>query len=74
VSGGGVGKSGKWKMAKNKGKYLFNVESMSIVFRAKYVDLMRKSGTPVPQAIYDKLFAKNWVVYVHPVRNIGNKN
>ncbi len=63
VPGGGVGKSGKWKMAKSKGKYLFNVKSMSRVFRAKYVDLLRKSKTPVPQETYDKLFAKNWVVY-----------
>uniref|UniRef100_UPI00293C1183 IS91 family transposase n=1 Tax=Cryomorpha ignava TaxID=101383 RepID=UPI00293C1183 len=63
VPGGGVTKSGKWKPAKNKGKYLFNVKSMSQVFRAKYVDLLRKSKTPVPQEIYDKLFSKNWVVF-----------
>jgi hypothetical protein len=36
---------------------------MSRVFRAKYVDLLRKSKIPVPQEIYDILFAKNWVVY-----------
>lgn len=63
VPGGGVHKSGKWKSAKNKGKYLFNVKSMSSVFRAKYVDLLRKSKTPVPKEVYDKLFTKNWVVY-----------
>ncbi len=63
VPGGGVTKSGKWKPAKNKGKYLFNVESMSIVFRAKYVHELRKSRTPVPQEIYDKVFKKDWVVY-----------
>ena len=63
VPGGGVAKSGKWKPAKNKGKYLFNVKSMSHVFRAKYVDLLRKSELHIPQAICDKLFDKNWVVY-----------
>lgn len=63
VPGGGVSKSGKWKLAKNKGKYLFNVKSMSRVFRAKYVDLLRKSKMPVPQQTYGRLFAKNWVVY-----------
>lgn len=63
VPGGGVSKSGMWKPAKNKGKYLFNVKSMSKVFRAKYVYLLRKSKTPVPCEIYDKLFRKNWVVY-----------
>ncbi len=63
VPGGGVRRSGKWKAAKNKGRYLFNVKSMSSVFRAKYVDLLRKSKIPVAQEIYDKLFAKSWVVY-----------
>lgn len=63
VPGGGITKSGKWKTAKNKGKYLFNVKSMSKVFRAKYVALLRKNKMDIPQAIYDKIFAKNWVIY-----------
>ena len=63
VPGGGVRLSGKWKPAKNKGKYLFNVKSMSQVFRAKYVALLRKRKLPVPQKTYDTLFDKNWVVY-----------
>jgi len=58
-----VSKSGKWKPAKNKGKYLFNVKSMSSVFRAKYVALLRKSKVPIAQEIYDQLFAKSWVIY-----------
>ncbi len=63
VPGGGAGRSGKWRPAKNKGKYLFNVKSMGRVFRAKYAALLRKSKVPVPQEIYDKLFGKKWVVY-----------
>lgn len=63
VPGGGVTESGKWKQAKSKGKYLFNVKSMSKVFRAKYVALLRKSKTPVPQEVYDKVFNKKWVVF-----------
>jgi hypothetical protein len=63
VPGGGVNRSGKWKPAKSKGKYLFNVKSMSGVFRAKYVALLRKEKVPVPKEIYDRLFTKNWVVY-----------
>ncbi len=63
VPGGGVTKSGKWKSAKNKGKYLFNVKSMSKVFCAKYVALLRQSKALVSQEIYNKLFSKNWVVY-----------
>lgn len=63
VPGGGVTKDKKWKAAKNKGKYLFNVKAMSNVFRAKYVALLRKSKLDIPQKVYDQLFSKNWVVY-----------
>lgn len=63
IPGGGVTKSNKWKLAKNKGKYLFDVKSMSKVFRAKYVGLLRKSKVDIPQKVYDRLFSKNWVVY-----------
>lgn len=63
VPGGGITKTGKWKTAKNKGKYLFNVKSMSLVFRAKYVALLRKSNINIPQQIYDVIFSKKWVVY-----------
>lgn len=63
VPGGGVSKNNKWRTAKNKGKYLFNVKSMSQVFRAKYVGLLRKSKIKIPQKVYDRLFSKNWVVF-----------
>ena len=63
VPGGGVTKNNKWKTAKNKGKYLFNVKSMSTVFRAKYVALLRKSKLDIPQKVYNQLFSKNWVIY-----------
>ena len=65
VPGGGVNRSGKWKPAKNKGKYLFNVKSVSGVFRAKYIALLRREKVPIPSEIYDKLFAKSWVVYAN---------
>ncbi len=32
IPGGGVAKNGSWKKAKSKGKYLFNVKAMSLVF------------------------------------------
>jgi hypothetical protein len=63
VPGGGVTKSGKWKQAKNKGKFLFPVKAMSKVFRAKYVAELRKQLPGLPQSLYDKLFSKKWVVY-----------
>jgi len=62
VPGGGVTAKGKWKHAKNKGKYLFPVKAMSKVFRARFVENTRKEFDR-PQSFYDKLFAKNWVVY-----------
>jgi hypothetical protein len=66
VPGGGVTKSGKWKKAKNKGKFLFPVTAMSIVFRAKYAAELRKNIPGLPQSLYDKLFSKNWVVHAKP--------
>jgi hypothetical protein len=63
IPGGGVTKHGKWKQAKSKGKYLFNVEAMSEVFRAKFVATLRKRGLLIPQKVYDKVFKKDWVVY-----------
>lgn len=67
VPGGGMTKSGHWKQARNKGKFLFCVKEMSKVFRAKYVYHLRKSlKCKVSQNIYDKLFTKNWVVYAKP--------
>ena len=50
-------------MAKSKGKFLFNVKSISKVFRAKFVSAMRKLLPKQDQSIYDILFAKSWVVY-----------
>jgi hypothetical protein len=63
VPGGGVTKNNKWKTSKSKGKYLFDVTSMSKVFRGKYVSLLRKSIINIPQKVYDQLFSKDWVVY-----------
>lgn len=62
VPGGGVTVNGKWKYAKNKGKYLFPVKEMSKVFRARFVENLRKEFNE-PRTFYDKLFAKDWVVY-----------
>lgn len=43
VPGGGVSVSGKWKNSKSEGKYLFNVKSISKVFRAKFVKNSEKN-------------------------------
>ena len=63
VPGGGVTPACNWKSARNKGKFLFNVKSMSTVYRAKYVKYLRKALPELPQSLYDTLFKKQWVVY-----------
>ena len=62
VPAGGIGRSGRWKGAKGKGKFLFPVKAMSKVFRARFVESLRKEFDG-PRSFYDKLFAKDWVVY-----------
>ncbi len=42
VPGGGITKAGKWKTAKNDGKYLFNVKAMSKVYRGKFIALLKE--------------------------------
>jgi hypothetical protein len=63
VPGGGITKSGRWKNAKSKGKYLFPVKQMSKVFRARFVAGLRKELEPQPASLYESLFKHNWVVY-----------
>ncbi|MCL4150947.1 UNVERIFIED_CONTAM: hypothetical protein GTU68_057838 [Idotea baltica] len=62
VPGGGLTKSGKWKAAKYKDKYLFPKRAMSLVFRAKFMELLRQK-MEVPQTIAKAAFKENWVVY-----------
>ncbi len=78
VPGGGITPSKKWKHAKGKGKYLFPVKTISKVFRARYIALLRKAIT-IPPSMSKALFAKPWVVYCkqpfaapqHVVRYLG---
>jgi hypothetical protein len=64
VPGGGWNTNGKWKVAKNKGKYLFPVKEMSKVFRAKFVASLMKKVAIKPE-IRKRLFTKSWVVYAN---------
>lgn len=65
VPGGALMANGKWKHARNRGKYLFTVEMLSNVFRARFVEALRalkkedKLSLPIPVGLFDK----NWVVY-----------
>ena len=56
---------GKWKHSRNRGKYLFKVESLSEAFRGRFVDEIRKAikdgllKGEEPKGLYDK----DWVVF-----------
>ena len=64
VPGGGITQSGKWKSARNKGKYLFPVKALSKVFRARFVAELRKAlKQEQPRGFYESLFRNQWVVY-----------
>ncbi|WP_416377316.1 transposase [Algoriphagus sp. C2-6-M1] len=58
VAGGGLTKEGKWKTAKNKGKFLFPVKAMSKVFRIKYVKPLKSRLQPAKELV-DELYQKN---------------
>jgi hypothetical protein len=62
VPAGGITTKGQWKRSKSKGKYLFDVKAMSVVFRAKYVQIL-SGKVKLSKELRDQLFAKNWVVY-----------
>ena len=65
VPGGGLTPEGKWKQAKNKGKYLFPTKAMATVFRAKFMCLLRSTGVEVKQYVAKQLFNKQWVVHAN---------
>ena len=62
VPGGGITQQGKWRFARNDGKYLFPSEAMATVFRAKFVAELRKEIS-IEQALAKDFFSKQWVVY-----------
>lgn len=67
IPAGGMTKHKKWNQAKSKGKFLFPVKAMSVVFRARFVHLLRKEAktesVTVSSSFYDQLFKKKWVVF-----------
>jgi hypothetical protein len=70
VPGGGLTTAGNWKTAKSKSKYLFPVVAMSKVFRAKYIESLKRKIDIIDKKIVNELFKKPWVVYAK--RPFGN--
>lgn len=73
VSGGGITADNTWKEArKNSRLFLFPVKAMSIVYRAKFLQSLKKmiaNGEVIFPAdtdskqLFDLLYQKDWVVY-----------
>jgi hypothetical protein len=69
VPGGGIDTKGEWtkpvrsaKKSNRDVKYLFPKRALSQVFRAKFVQALRKQ-IQIPQSTSKVLFKKSWVVY-----------
>jgi hypothetical protein len=64
VPGGGLTKQEKWKMAKNDGKYLFNVKAMSKTFRGRFIASLKEQLPEVmTKELVNNLYKHKWVVY-----------
>ena len=70
VPGGGLTDSGEWKMARSNGNYLFNRHVMGLIFRARFVKLLRAlidqkaiPSTAIEKDLFKNLFAKEWITY-----------
>lgn len=74
VSGGGITGDNGWKNAtKNQWRFLFPVKAMSIVYRAKFLQVLKRmintgevttSDKADAKELLDRLYQKQWVVYV----------
>ena len=62
VPNGGITKDTKWKTGTHKDTYFYPKRALSMVFRAKFMEELRKKIT-IPQKIAKQAFAKKWVVY-----------
>jgi hypothetical protein len=69
VPGAGIDAKGHWQKIHAKDKFLFPVKAMSKIFRAKYVNNLRKQNFN-DKTLIENLFTKNWVVYAK--RPFGN--
>ena len=66
VPAGGLTVQGKWRHTKQEGKFLYPRKALSVVFRAKYVEKLRRwisrENIPVDKTLFHDLFATPWVV------------
>ncbi len=63
VSGGGLETEGRWRASREN--FLVPVEALSMLFRAKVRDQMKKAG--LADDIEERVWKKDWVVHSEPV-------
>lgn len=63
VPAGGITKNQRWRHARGDGKFLFPVDAMSEVFRARFVSALRAKVKGLDRTFYNQLFKNQWVVY-----------
>lgn len=63
VTGGGLSESGEWKRSRED--FLVPVRALSVIFRAKFRDLLRK--TELFHEVDPRVWKKEWVVHSEPV-------
>ena len=67
IPAGGISADGNWKTSKNKGKFLFDVNQVSSVFRARFMSGLRKVAKvnqfSLDKTMMNRLFETEWVVY-----------
>ena len=70
VPAGGITRNNKWKPSKGDGLFLFPVDKLSSVFRAKMVEALRDyvqtEQIKTDPGMFNSLFEKEWVVYTKP--------
>jgi hypothetical protein len=65
VPGGGLSPEGEWVRARNH--FLVHVKPLAILFRAKFRDVLRKTG--LFEAVPAHTWQQDWVVHCQPVGN-----
>ena len=67
VPAGGIDPTGHWRHTRCDGKYLFPVKAMSVVFRGKFVALLKgfleSKAIEFSEELRQAIYQKEWVVY-----------
>ena len=67
VPAGGIDKTGNWRHTRSDGNYLFPVKAMSMVYRGKFVALLKEflqiKAIEFSDDLRHDIYKKDWVVY-----------